>query len=67
MLYKERLLKMENLEDDLVYIGVTVKTRDKYLISTDSDYNEKVIEYLKEEMEITHHNIKEAQKRCGLI
>lgn len=52
---------------DLVYIGVAAKTRNKYLISTDFDYNDRVIEYLQEKMEITHHNTKQALNRCGLI
>ena len=50
--HKEELKKLRFHDDDWTFVAVCKRTKDKNLVSEDSDYNKKVKEYLLEKMEV---------------
>ena len=50
--------------DDLAFVAVASKGATKQLVSKDSDYNEPVNEYLKDELGVTVYQIEDARIRA---
>jgi hypothetical protein len=48
----------------LVFVAVASKGTSKLLVSKDSDYDEPVIEYLKDELGVTTYQIEDALARA---
>ena len=52
--HKNRLLNKLNFHnDDIKFVGVASRSKDKILVSGDSDYNQKVCKYLIDNLGIT--------------
>ncbi len=61
-------IKLEKLRfhrKDWPFVGVCAKTGSKSLVSEDSDYTEKVREYLEEQMEVHVLSVKDSLKIAG--
>ena len=58
--HKEALKKLKFHNDDWPFVAVCACTKDKNLISEESDYNDKVKEYLQKKMEVHVLSIKDS-------
>lgn len=58
-----RSLRFHN--DDLPFVGVASKTRDKLLVAEESDYTTQVREYLKSELQVRVMSVEEADNAAS--
>jgi hypothetical protein len=65
-IHERNLTKLESHQDDWPFMAVCSNSTDKLLVSEDSDYDEVIICYLEEEMEIKFFTIPNALRKMDI-
>lgn len=61
-IHKRTLLRMKFDRSDLPFVGVAYRSKDKLLVSEDSDYTQQVCDYLQQQLQVKVLSLSQALK-----